>query len=997
MRKVVVMILVLVLMLSAGAMKISSKTQKNNIPGNFNPDEKVGLILEFNEPPVSVYKTTFKYKLLSVFNRNEIDDYARRIRVNQDAFTDKIKQMKGEVNFTYDYLFNGVSLTISAKYIEELKKDRNVKNIFLDKKVYLQREVTSKVIMADVVNKMKDNNGKLITGNGVVVGVIDTGVDYTNKELGGGGFPNSKIIGGYNFADSKTDPMDKEGHGTHVAGIIAGSLNGIAPDAKIRAYKVFSQDNISTSTSTIVKSIEQAVKDKCDIINISIGTEGGAAFDDDPESVAVRNAVNEGVVVIAAAGNTGSRSDLVNFPISSPASVDQSIGVGASDDSITGVINIGGLQIEGLYPPESPSFAENTYQLVYCGLGEKSDFSGKDLKGKIALVQRGKVYFGDKDLNAKAAAAAGIIVFNNVSGIPGVQLKSEFNPSAKDFIPFLFVSSTDGKILREFIGQEVDISNKYGLGVIADFSANGTTIDFSLKPDLVAPGVNIDSTYLNNTNVKMSGTSMASPVVAGAAALLKQSKPSLTPALIKASLMNTADILTNPDSQLPFSPFQQGSGRVNILSAVNASGFATPSSFIFGNGDTQKTITFTLQNLSNSSISYFTNYKSYPENNVTLSVPFLVTVPPNGKTNLMATFSVSDSSIESYGFIYFVNGSNDQIHIPFVYLPDLKEPSLLENVKITNIQVIATKPIKVNFKIGMGSVIESNTSKFRSNLAGEVKVNIYDDAGKLIKTVFDKSPVYIGYYSVEINPLDSTGMNYLLDNGKYFLKVIYLETNDNSKSKDIYPDVVKSEDYESLTVSGAPSGHVDFLPKNSLTPLLKNGDTFWVDLFLSASKTSETLNFTVNYDPFVLKVLNVEEGSIVSSEVGFTSTLEPGKILIILSSDTGTIRDRGTIASIEFQAIGNSEGFIEIRSINASSNEKFVLGTLYYMISDYSKIFDLNSNKKVDSLDLDIFKASFGAKEGDNNYNKNCDFNFDGVVDSLDFFIFSKHFGEAYP
>jgi len=1006
MRKVLLIIFIVIFVFSTGTFKVSSKTQKNNELGNFKSDENVSLILEFNEPPTTVYKTTFKYKLLSIFNKNELDDYLSKVKIAQSNFSEKIKKMEGSISFTYDYLFNGLACVIPGKYIDELKKDQSLKNIYLDKKAYLERTTTRKVIMSDAVNSMKDMNGKLITGNGIVVGVVDTGVDYNNKELGGGGFPNAKVIGGYNFADSTSDPMDVEGHGTHVAGIIAGSLNGIAREAQIRAYKVFSSDSGSTSTSTIIKGIEQAVKDKCNIINISIGTDGGAAFDTDPESIVVRNAVDAGVIVVAAGGNEGCRSDLVNFPMSSPASVNQSIGVGATDDSITGVINVTGLvlnsfqeyQIKGTYPAESPYFVDRSYQIVYCGYGGQNDFAGKDLKGKVALVQRGaNIYFGDKDLNAKEAGATGIIVFNNVSGIPNIALTSQTNPTFKDFIPFLFVSSTDGQILKENISQTISISNKYGLGGIAEFSANGPTLDFYLKPDLVAPGVNIDSTYLDNSYVKLSGTSMASPVVAGVVALLKQARPTLSPDLIKATLMNTADILTNQDSQMPFSPLIQGSGRVNILNAVNSSSIATPASFIFGNGDKQKTVTFTLQNSSSSSISFTTGYKSYPESNVSVSMPFLITVPSNGKTNLTATFSANDASIESYGFVYFTNGANDKLHIPFVFLPDLSEPSFIENVRVTSTTIGNGKSMNIDFKIGMGSIIEDNNSKFRGNTGGEVEVNIYNSKGELIKTVFNESPIYIGDYSIKIDSTDSLGMNYLFENGKYFFKVIYLETNENTDSKDVYPDITKAEDYNSFVVSHSPPGHVNLSLGGGLTPLLKNGDKFWVDVYLDSYKPNKSINLTVNYDPFLLQILNVKAGSIVSGNVRFTDTILPGKIFMALSSDTETLQGSGTIASIQFQAISNGDGFIGVDPVTASSLEKFVLGALYYKISDYSRIFDLNKDSKVDSLDLDIFKVSFGTKSGDTNYNKSYDFNFDSAIDKLDFFILSKHFGEVYP
>jgi minor extracellular serine protease Vpr len=997
MKKFFTISLIVVLVFSIGILKVSSESQQPKILGQFAADQKINLIVELNKPPVSVYKNTFKYRLLSFFNRDELSDYATNIGKAQSNFAEKITSMNGEVNLKYDYLFNGFSCTVPGKYVSELQKDPDVKNVSLDSKVYLQGEITKKVVSADIVNTMKDSAGKLITGNGIVVGVIDTGVDYNDKELGGGGFPNSKVIGGYDFADSSPDPMDTEGHGTHVAGIIAGSVNGIAPSAKIRAYKVFSAQDDSTSVSLIMDALDQAAKDKCDIVNISIGTDTGAAYDDDPESVAVRNAVNDGVVVVAAAGNEGSRSDIVNFPISSPASVDQAIGVGATNDSINGIITAGGVQIIGTYPGESPYFVEQNYQLVYCGYGEQTDFAGKDLTGKIALVQRGKIYFGDKDLNAKAVGASGIIVFNNVSSIPNIALQSQNNPSAKNFIPFLFVSSTDGRTLTKSIGQSVSISNKYGLGMIADFSANGPTLDFDLKPDIVAPGVNVESTYLNDTYVKLSGTSMASPVVAGVSALVKQAKPGLSAALIKADIMNTADILVNSASQMPFSPLMQGAGRINALNAVNSSSIVTPASFMFGNGNTNQTETFTVQNFSNSSMTFFTNYKSYPENNINVKIPFSITVPANGSSTVSVSFSAVDSTVGGYGFLNFTGGSNDKLHIPFVYLPNLDDPSLLNDVRETGSVVSPGKPINIDFNIGMGALYESGSDKFRTNLAEEVKVNVYNSSGNLVRTIFDRSPAFVGDYSIPINSVDSTGMNYYYPNGNYICKVIYVGANDNAATQSIYPDVTEAEAYQSFSVSGSPTSNVSLNVENNITPLLNKGDKFAVDVELNSTTPSKSFNLTINYDPYILQASNVAAGSAISGTGGFSYTMQPGSVFISLSSDTSGVVTTGTIASIQFQAIGNGEGFISVNSVTAASLEKFVLGTLYYDVSDYSKMYDLNGDDTVNSLDLNIFKASFGAKSGDSNFNKNCDFNFDGVVDNLDFFMFSKHFGEVYP
>ncbi len=196
-----------------------------------------------------------------------------------------------------------------------------------------QNDLATQKINADDVWQMKDASGTPVTGTGIEIGIIDTGVDYTYPDLGGCLGVNCKVIGGYDFVNEDSDPMDDFGHGTHVAAIAAGNgtLKGVAPDAKIYAYKVL--DNYGSGYSDdIIAAIERAAdpnqdydfSDHLDVINLSLGGEGDP---DDPMSQAIDNAAGEGVVAAVAAGNWGSGLQ----SIASPGTAKKAITVAASD------------------------------------------------------------------------------------------------------------------------------------------------------------------------------------------------------------------------------------------------------------------------------------------------------------------------------------------------------------------------------------------------------------------------------------------------------------------------------------------------------------------------------------------------------------------------------------------------------------------------------------------------------------------------------------------
>ncbi len=363
-----------------------------------------------------------------------------------------------------------------------------IEKIYADKEIRALMTHTIPLVGADAAWKELVEGAENM-GDGVKVGVIDTGVDYTHEDFGScteEEFLNgecAKVAGGYDFANMDKNPVDDQGHGTHVAGIIAGEsreFSGMAPHAKIFAYKVMASDGTG-STSNVISGIEASIdpngdgdpSDHLDIINLSLG---GWGDPDDPLSTAIDNATAEGILAVVAAGN-----DNYEFTVNSPGTARTAITVAAS---------------------------------------YKKDYVGQ--------------YWSDTD--------------------PTVDKVTSF--------------SSKGPVT-------------WSKGIIA-------------KPDITAPGALIcatryDSIFeqgeheyygpcMEGKHVELGGTSMAAPVVAGAAALVKNAHPEWTPEEIKSALM-----LYSKPLPLGYEANWAGSGRLDVGSAVNAGLTISPVPFDFGN------------------------------------------------------------------------------------------------------------------------------------------------------------------------------------------------------------------------------------------------------------------------------------------------------------------------------------------------------------------------------------------------------------------------------
>jgi len=418
-------------------------------------------------------------------------------------------------------------------------------------------------------------------GSGIVISIIDTGIDLNHPDLDG------QIIGGYDFVDNDEMPEDINGHGTQVAGIIAsnGNLKGIAPNSKILMYKV-SEDGESVPSNLIIKAIEKSIEDGAHIINISLGVNQTNTKIDQ----AVNKAIKNNIFVVTAAGNFGPELSTIGSPGINP----NAITVGATFNNVTSSL-VSTFEIEdksfNVFPMVgTQSLTEPIVsQIIFGKYGKVNDLLENDVEGSILLIERGSdikneiIYFSDKEKNAANVGARAIIVYNNEPGIFFGELIHEYvDEGYEPTIPTLSVSRDDGLIIREILQSDTKgtLDVFYHPDFVAYFSSRGPVSPFYIKPDLVAPGAFINTTDINGEYKISSGTSFAAPHVAGAAALILQKNPELTPQELKSILMTTSKIVYDQfDDRFPIEV--SGNGRIDASKAINAELIIMPPNLIF--------------------------------------------------------------------------------------------------------------------------------------------------------------------------------------------------------------------------------------------------------------------------------------------------------------------------------------------------------------------------------------------------------------------------------
>ncbi|KAK7280039.1 hypothetical protein RJT34_25101 [Clitoria ternatea] len=580
---------------------------------------------------------------------NHLDWYSSKVKSILSRSVQAEMDTEERIIYSYQTAFHGVAAMLSQEEVEKLKLQEGVVAIFPDTKYQLHTTRSPTFLGLEPMQSTNNIWSEKLGNHDVVVGVLDTGVWPESESFNdtgmrpvpshwkgacetGRGFSkhhcNKKIVGarifyhGYEAATGKIDekaeyksPRDQDGHGTHTAATVAGSpvhganllgyaygtARGMAPGARIAAYKVCWTGGCFSSD--ILSAVDRAVADGVDVLSISLGG-GVSSYYRDSLSIAAFGAMEKGVFVSCSAGNAG--PDPVSLTNVSPWIT--TVGASTMDRDFPADVKLGnGRKITGssLYRGKSMLSAKKQYPLVYMGNGNSSipdprslclegTLDRRTVSGKIVICDRGISPRVQKGQVVKNAGGVGMILTNTAAN--GEELVADSH-----LIPAIAVGEKEGKEIKHYVLTNKKASATLAfldtrLGVrpspiVAAFSSRGPnilTLEI-LKPDVVAPGVNIlaawsgaigpSSLPADHRRVKfniLSGTSMSCPHVSGIAALLKSRHPEWSPAAIKSALMTTAYVHDNTIKPLrdasnaePSTPYDHGAGHINPRKALD--------------------------------------------------------------------------------------------------------------------------------------------------------------------------------------------------------------------------------------------------------------------------------------------------------------------------------------------------------------------------------------------------------------------------------------------
>jgi minor extracellular serine protease Vpr len=457
---------------------------------------------------------------------------------------------------------------------------------------------------ADYIGATAVIEAGIASGKGQKVAVLDTGVDYTHKSLGGSGlvadyeaavaaqadmpnWPQGKIVGGYDFINNDPNPIDVDtNHGTHVSH----SVVGIAPDVELYVYSVCNSGcpglaQLYALEAAMDPNNDGDISDRVNTVNMSLGGDFG-----DTKGGAVQELIDEmvelGVNLVISAGNDGATP----FVVGGPSTSNNALSVGAMTHPTTPVGKIdasaAGVELEaygaGFNSTNAFSFNNTTAPLVLPTEnldGCVAFAAGTDFTGKTVIIDRGGCAFTQKVLSAQDKGASFVIVANNVAD------DGAFNMGGSDpkvTIPAVMISKEEGDALKAELAKgdvvfsitSVEVTTA---GAIATFTSRGPSIAGTLKPEITAPGTSIMTAHpgLGDGLSPISGTSFSSPITAGAMSIVKEALPNRSALEIKATMMNAANlnvtvepIALNADAELaPISYI--GAGLVDIEKSIN--------------------------------------------------------------------------------------------------------------------------------------------------------------------------------------------------------------------------------------------------------------------------------------------------------------------------------------------------------------------------------------------------------------------------------------------
>ena len=617
--------------------------------GSYADDELVWAVVSLNKK--SVLDSALQYNpsdYTQYLTTYQAQDEAAQLTAYQNQFLAKYKNVIKDISHRYTVLLNGFAVQLRYGDVGLLEADKQVKSVILSE-TYLAPKIAEDG--ADDVTQnlvdvyytgIYDSSDVAYDGTGTVIAVLDTGLDATHtafqnqptgklalqkdrvaslltsleatqrsesvgdKLTADDLYYSDKIPFAYDYADNDPDVYPKENHGTHVAGIIGGkddSITGVATNAQLAIFKVFSNYEQGAQTEDILAALNDCVVLGVDAINMSLGTSCGFSREIDEHNTAelYERIKQTGICLICAAsndystpmqspnGDTGLTTNPDTGTVGSPSSYEASMSVASIAGVKTKYVTVNGEKFV-YYTEAGHKISEEEHDfskellgdkqtgtfeyVVVPGLGTESNYLDVDVAGKIAVIKRGTTSFEEKITLAESKGAIAAIVYNNVSGTISMSI-------GKAKIPAIFVTMEFGKYFEEHKTGTIvaDVNNLAG-PFMSDFSSWGPLGDLELKPDITAHGGEIYSAVRGGYDV-LSGTSMAAPNMAGATILVRQYVkerfPTMSPydvtELTYRLLMSTATIAYNEDGN-PYSPRKQGAGLADINKSVTTQAYA---------------------------------------------------------------------------------------------------------------------------------------------------------------------------------------------------------------------------------------------------------------------------------------------------------------------------------------------------------------------------------------------------------------------------------------
>jgi subtilisin family serine protease len=678
------------------------------------------------------------------FNGQAVRSYRAQLNQKRNEFKHWLRANAGRARVTseYDVSLNAVAVQLNGTPLATIAAAPMVQSAEYNALYHPNLSESYKIINA--LGAWGGQAGRATAGAGIKIGDIDTGIDNLHPFFNPTGFSYPPGFPKCDAADSTSHTPDQDceyvspkvivakvfynknhqqnldaqaiqDHGTHTAGIAAGiydptlnavvngvnidDMSGIAPGAWLGNYNVFPGGVLDARSEDILNAVDAAVADGMDVLNLSLG--GSYHGNNDLLAIGLDNAADAGVVVAVAAGNSGPGQGTVE----SPGRARKVITVAASTNKhFVGqpfTYPMGGGTTVGAAVGDFPPLPTSSFGLFFNSQLTGCTSVDPGASGKVVVVNRGGCTFSAKVRNAIAAGAIGVVVINNVAGDPTAMAK---DGGGGDNLPAVMIGKNEGAALRaanppdasavatfqEFVTANQDI--------LAGFSSQGpTAIDLAVKPDVTSVGVNVLSSITcvdkgagcpgdGSGWAFFSGTSMSTPHIAGSAAVLKNLHSSWSPAQIKSTLVNRADLVIKDaiTALHDVGPTAQGAGRENLSVAAGATTWMDPVSASFGKvtlgHPTSLTITLSNPSATNETFAVSTtkftpstfggtvpliyNAGTLSAGDDRITVPSSVTVPANGSTTLTVAVSSAHGDVVQ-GWVNLDGPGSNDLHFAY--------------------------------------------------------------------------------------------------------------------------------------------------------------------------------------------------------------------------------------------------------------------------------------------------------------------------------------------